>query len=841
MYLKNYNAFRGLLEKKDRNKRLIETLRKALYALEDHVFSEELKLLNRNSVLNNSNGKGFTKRWRFIEDIGKKHGIKCDDRYPNVNALIKAVETEKTIDYVATNVQRDEVLDTLTGRLKRDRLEELILKSLSFKLGKISKSQFYSYILLVAKSESLPRQDYDELEKFCDYVNLYESIDIGELMDEIDGYECRVKEKLFRNKDEEELTSLMKNMEILHNVFAVRLTSGQLRYFIAHMDDFRWGSFLDFIKAGYQKYGIPIPQDLAEVAELFDQMRQAMDFYEAATGRNMAMVENTIERMRENDVTVAAIVTGGFHTRGITDILRSDQLSYIILLPRFNPQTGKRPYITILTNKTNEYQHYTESGDYLAITSFFALSEKILEGMDVTEQEALSEKIRYTSALLFASFMLREEERGVLTPEMKRRMKKRFLKAYEAKQQELWDKGIITEEQKNSAVNALEGFLGKMHTTRGRNGETEIFFETDSGNFKYSVTFADAEKKGIKLSAWDSVPGTEMERVVFEGELLEAEIAGEEAIKKGRELLDRVSILRIQAISKRLKVMQGEEKLLQMTPEKLEEETRKAARKLGWRELTKEEIQTIKAEIEDIRVAKKETEAKTAAEKAAGEAKAREEIAEAERKAEETRQREEIAGRLETQADELEKGGEIQTEEERALLQAFRESTGTASDVQDGKFAGYDKTAADVVWHDFTHSGTNTSEAIEAMKNLRKRYPNIPVAALLLMAISGMYHDMGYYREDADGFGTIKVDHERRSMEFVLRHGERLGLKNASHRAIVCLIIAATEAAVGHKEWAELERYIEEGNMEKIKEKILQISRLDSFDKSLLKGIYEDG
>ncbi|MBU1784090.1 MAG: hypothetical protein KKG95_01935, partial [Candidatus Omnitrophica bacterium] len=188
LYLKNYHAFMGLLDKKERNMKLVAALREALYALEDHVFSKELKALNRNSVLANDNGKAFTERWYFIEEIGRKRGVGCA-RYPNVGALMKAAEIEKAVNYAAVNRQRDAALDILTNRLKRDSLEELILRSLSFKLGKISKSQFYSYILTLAKAEALPREDYDDLEGFCDYVNLYESIDIGGLMDEIDDYE----------------------------------------------------------------------------------------------------------------------------------------------------------------------------------------------------------------------------------------------------------------------------------------------------------------------------------------------------------------------------------------------------------------------------------------------------------------------------------------------------------------------------------------------------------------------------------------------------------------------------------------------------------------------------
>ncbi|MGB2600575.1 MAG: hypothetical protein WBD12_01015, partial [Candidatus Omnitrophota bacterium] len=397
LYLKNYNAFMGLLDEKERNMKIVDSLRNALYALEDQILSEELKQLNRNSVLNNRKGAQFTRRWGQIKKIGDKHGVKYEN-YPNINALMQAVEAEKKIDYRTTNKQRDDVLDILAKQLKRDPLEEMILKSLSFKLGKISKSQFYSYILFTCKVEEVDPKHYSELEAFCNYVNLYESIDLGALMDEIDDYENKAREKLYRNKDERELTALLKDTEILHNVFEVKLTSGQLRYFEAHMDNFRLSRFMDFIKSSYKKYGMPLPADLGETNKLFDQLPQAVDFYEAATGRNRAMVDNTIKYMKENGATVGAIITGGFHTRGVTDILKSDDLSYIILLPRFNARTGKRPYITILTNKTNEYKKYIESEEFLAATSFHAVNRRILDNSRTGQMSNLH--FAQTAALL---------------------------------------------------------------------------------------------------------------------------------------------------------------------------------------------------------------------------------------------------------------------------------------------------------------------------------------------------------------------------------------------------------------------------------------------------------
>jgi len=560
LYLENYNAFLNLLKEKGRNSRLIAYLRNALYALEDHVFSEELKQLNRNSILNNAQGEKFTKRWYFIEAIGEKHGLKCD-MYPNINALVKAVEIEKKIDYAATNIQRDEVLEVLTRRLKKDQLEELILKSLSFKLGKISKNQFYSYVLLLAKAEGLDKNLYDELEVFCDYVALYESIDIAELMDEIEDYETRIKEKLYRNEDERKLTELLKDVEILNNIFAMSLTSGQLAYFKSHMDNFKWKTFLDFIKEDYRKYNLPLPAELAEAGELFKELPQAVAFYDAATARNHEMVENILRLMKENNVKVGAIVTGGFHTRGISEILKSDDLSYIILLPRFNPKTGERPYITILTNKTNEYKLYTESGEYLALTSNFAVMQEILEGSGMERSEFLTKA--EAVAILLASSIAEYVRRGVINREVWNNVKDRYLRDYVARQTQMRDSGEISDRQAAESIALMEKLLTRSVIDRKEDGEIEVYFRsedlTPEGNLQYVARFETRQEEGKEaemvlaaIGRRTNVPGATIEGIEFEGAIKLAERVGERAVEEGARLLEGVGEMRRKALDDRV-------------------------------------------------------------------------------------------------------------------------------------------------------------------------------------------------------------------------------------------------------------------------------------------------
>ncbi|NQT07379.1 MAG: UTP--glucose-1-phosphate uridylyltransferase, partial [Candidatus Omnitrophica bacterium] len=77
--------------------------------------------------------------------------------------------------------------------------------------------------------------------------------------------------------------------------------------------------------------------------------------------------------MRKDNTKIAALVTGGFHTEGITDVLKNRKTSYLVLIPKFDENAPKRPYVAILTKKITPYQELLDTGRYqLATSSHFA-------------------------------------------------------------------------------------------------------------------------------------------------------------------------------------------------------------------------------------------------------------------------------------------------------------------------------------------------------------------------------------------------------------------------------------------------------------------------------------
>ncbi len=60
----------------------------------------------------------------------------------------------------------------------------------------------------------------------------------------------------------------------------------------------------------------------------------AYRFYELAPLRATAMAQNTLLCMKEHGATRAALVSGGFHTTQIVDVLEREGVSYVVILPQ---------------------------------------------------------------------------------------------------------------------------------------------------------------------------------------------------------------------------------------------------------------------------------------------------------------------------------------------------------------------------------------------------------------------------------------------------------------------------------------------------------------------------
>ena len=83
-------------------------------------------------------------------------------------------------------------------------------------------------------------------------------------------------------------------------------------------------------------------------------------FYHLAEERDGVLVNNTLGVMRKNNAEIAVLVSGGFHTDGITRLLKEQDISYIVVTPKIEQLDPNNPYKSLLFGGKTEFEKFIE-------------------------------------------------------------------------------------------------------------------------------------------------------------------------------------------------------------------------------------------------------------------------------------------------------------------------------------------------------------------------------------------------------------------------------------------------------------------------------------------------
>ena len=292
-------------------------------------------------------------------------------KYPNFVLFVEASKIEKKIDFSRVDSERSKYIKELSKKLTNDELSDLLIMSLDYRLGKVTSGEYYTYLQslssrmgkgvrsqdprilteLVTSKEG--KNEYPNLNLYIKYNKLYDRIDQNRLFSEISELEEEVKEKLCEREEERKLVKLSRMLGVLRDLTSLKISNEDLEYYYKHRDEITPGMFSNFITAHNAPSPLPLPQgERIKVGEarrglpnygtaqrpsptlVKANLSKFEEFYRIALNRNKALVDNTISRMEKEGVRVAVLIAGGFHTPGITELLRDKNMSYVVVTPR---------------------------------------------------------------------------------------------------------------------------------------------------------------------------------------------------------------------------------------------------------------------------------------------------------------------------------------------------------------------------------------------------------------------------------------------------------------------------------------------------------------------------
>jgi HEAT repeat protein len=354
LYLKHLDIYKNTVVYQESIINFLKAVNLSLNNLKGNLYTKDLKSIDSASI---SYSKGAIKLSEYIKTLNSyANKAKIDTpKYPDLIKFIALVQREEKIDFKLAETQRETIIKKLSETLDRVELNELLRNSMDFRADKLSQEEFYDYLFNLIDKYDFKQKEYSQLQAYRDYIKLSKAINHLKVFDEADDFEYELMIALSSTQPQKDLILYSKSAKLLQGLYSLKLTPRQLHYLEKHKGSSDIGNIKRFLITTSSQYGLHIPPIINSFNINSYIMEQSKQYYSLALERDTALIENTLQRMRRLRNDKAILVAGGFHTQGITNILKEKGISYVVICPNicqgdydaiYNDRiTGKLPTI----------------------------------------------------------------------------------------------------------------------------------------------------------------------------------------------------------------------------------------------------------------------------------------------------------------------------------------------------------------------------------------------------------------------------------------------------------------------------------------------------------------
>jgi len=259
--------------------------------IKPHIYNKELLDLDSKKKDYDSENIDLLEYYAYLYQKAEEQGIPLYV-FPNFQNLIKASELEKKIDLV--------------------------------KVGDGSASG-------------------EEMDLYSEYTEATKELNVNELFKEEPLLEDTVQDTVAENQDQKKLLRISKALSIMKNFLKIKVVPEEHEYFIANKKDFDPKFWVDFLREKSEELSVSarIPNNHYIIS---DNLAKVEKFYGIANERDRVFLKKTNDHLEKEDVSLAVLVAGGFHTPTLTDLLTDAGYSYIVVSPKVTTETDDDLY-----------------------------------------------------------------------------------------------------------------------------------------------------------------------------------------------------------------------------------------------------------------------------------------------------------------------------------------------------------------------------------------------------------------------------------------------------------------------------------------------------------------
>ncbi|MBQ1610143.1 MAG: hypothetical protein II090_04365, partial [Elusimicrobia bacterium] len=336
-YLENLKRFGKIIEDQEEINLILKALDESLFKVKQQYYTKRQYKLEE---LSKNYREGTITPQKYYALLSKhidKLGIDLS-KYENTFTYLTLLEMQKTLDYSKITNELQNLILLLRENLANSAYQMLVDNTENF--SKIDK--LYGYIVRISRELGLDLTvNFPNLDNYFGYIEFSQKINPLELIVEEKKLIEEINTRFSETKVQREVVFLTNFEKYVKDYVSSKITADDYEYYKENIDTFSqlWDKYVD-----------------NKVLSLLDEyIAEADKFYKINTDRNIYFTDNMFTKESvlgkiENEVEakgdvnkiidnmkgvkeVDVVITGGFHSQTVTEILKNHGVSYIVITP----------------------------------------------------------------------------------------------------------------------------------------------------------------------------------------------------------------------------------------------------------------------------------------------------------------------------------------------------------------------------------------------------------------------------------------------------------------------------------------------------------------------------
>jgi hypothetical protein len=281
--------------------------------------------------------------------VGLSPALGRDPRYEPLVDFVEMSALERTLNTSDLARERREIIERMADHSSTADLNELVQRTSDLRAGKLSTLAFYAALL--EAGQRLQRRGakltLSGLTRYVSYLRRVEMIRLDRLLGAVESVHQRIVLDTGNDKATA-LDQMERELRLERLLWRQELSPDQYQS-LNRKPPLNVPDFAHKLRQLLKREGLPLPDALPSM-DWMSWRPRVSNYYELALARDRAFVNNALSAMASGRIHRAVLIAGGFHTPGMTALLRKKGIPYVVIQPSFNPDelrtTGREMEIT---------------------------------------------------------------------------------------------------------------------------------------------------------------------------------------------------------------------------------------------------------------------------------------------------------------------------------------------------------------------------------------------------------------------------------------------------------------------------------------------------------------